>query len=118
MKNSALIKWLDKQHDQESIMIEMGLGEDGECEINKMHLEVLKRKVEDSRPKWISVKDKLPPHRKSVLTVKSNGDQLVSYIINHDDGFTPNWQWTLTDRIGVEITHWQPLPTPQLDTKL
>lgn len=61
---------------------------------------------------WISVEDRLPEHGEKVLTIKSNGVFLVSHIIHHDEGFTPNWQYTITDRIGVNVTHWQPLPEP------
>lgn len=115
MKNSALIKWLDKQHDQESIMIEMGLGEDGECEINKMHLEVLKRKVEDSRPKWISVTNQSPPLDTLVNICGGNivGASSGWFAPLHSDDKTTFDVFDDDELYKFAADYWQLLPEPK-----
>jgi hypothetical protein len=103
MKNSALIKWLDEQHKQECFMQEMGFDEDGDCERNKMHIEVLKRKVEDSKPKWISIDDESPDCEQ--------GNRILAY----NEGYVFECEWDdghWTNLGGDSFTHWQPLPPP------
>ena len=61
----------------------------------------------DAKPKWISVKERLPERNEWVLTYYEDGMQRVKkYDI---DGFpillTIGLEW-------VSVTHWMPLPEP------
>lgn len=66
----------------------------------------------DLAPKWISVKDRLPPHQaEKVLVINEHGDVRVYALWKREYGN----KWTWIDENGEDnhvnnITHWMPLP--------
>lgn len=68
----------------------------------------------DLAPKWISVKDRLPPDQgKKVLVV--NGHEYISVLALWKKEYGNKWTWI--DERGHfkhtnDITHWMPLPEP------
>ena len=75
---------------------------------------------EESKPKWISVEERLPEDNVSVLVYiaskKENVDSVIA-ITSHThsmhgyniSGWYSPWQYCFWDR---EVTHWMPLPEP------
>lgn len=78
--------------------------------------------------KWISVKDKLPPHRERVLTYSplyhgarkwlEEGVVILSYDAtpgNENDDYPGNRGWVTDDGEAAMFipTYWFPLPTPE-----
>lgn len=67
-----------------------------------------------TEPKWISVKDRLPPWQgKKVLVVNGHGDVRIYALWKREYGN----KWTWLDERGKfnhvnDITHWMPLPEP------
>ena len=69
----------------------------------------LKQEIEDAKPKWISVKDRLPPEKRYVIGYIKDAGSIVmcSKTLTSDDAL---WQ---------HVTHWMPLPeSPELKEKL
>ena len=74
--------------------------------------------IEPTTPQWISVKDRFPEEKVSVLVAYIGWNDKRVYAdgcARLDDG----WKWTLDDgEVLVEITHWMPLPeSPQEEAK-
>lgn len=75
-------------------------------------------------PRWISVEERLPKTRSSILGQKSNK---VIVAFRFDDGtqgtdtaHTLNGDWVFEDRIVVvnrTVTHWMPLPEPPMEVE-
>lgn len=75
--------------------------------------------VRGADPTWISVEERLPETRESILGKKSSK---VIVAFRFDDGtqgtdtaHTLNGEWVFEDHITVvarTITHWMPLPAP------
>lgn len=88
--------------------------------LNDTALDVLKKVAKwleeepplDLAPKWISVKDRLPPHQgKKVLVINGHGDVRIYALWKREYGN----KWTWIDENGKfnhvnNITHWMPLP--------
>ena len=69
------------------------------------------KQLEDSVPKWISVKDRLPEDQRSVLTVNGHGEiRIMGLWSKRGD----EWIWEHNDRMMNynDITHWMPLTEP------
>ena len=67
----------------------------------------LKAKV----PKWISVKDELPPRELNILAVNGHGRIKIMALWKKED---KRWTWIEDSRFTHrnDITHWMPLPEP------
>ena len=96
----------------------------GECGLN-LHSGATKKGVlfaqaadaiEDlSKPKWISVEERLPERDKYVLVRYANNDMAVACVFGGDEHMT-FWR-AMTDEgwcadCDTEPTHWMPLPEP------
>lgn len=68
-------------------------------------LELLKAKDINVPTKWVSVKDRLPTPDKDVLTLDSQGNYYIDYVLR--DG---SWQDTKSEWNPVKW--WTPLPEP------
>jgi len=55
---------------------------------------------------WISVKNRLPKSTERVLICDAQGWIFTG---SYEDG---QWQQTVGDECGIEVTHWMPLPRP------
>ena len=76
-------------------------------------------KLKASAPKWISVKDKLPPYNRDVLVYRPNMamkilvDNYEGYYGEDDDEWYEGWAKYGNDILGNPvITHWAFLPQP------
>jgi hypothetical protein len=63
-------------------------------------------------PRWISVEERLPDHRKRVLAIYANGVISTGRVFHNGfpeayDGFDENGDFKV-----VPVTHWMPLPEP------
>jgi hypothetical protein len=73
------------------------------------------------RPKWISVKDKLPAKENHYIVCLINGCPILCCV--HDSNFCitegqlsfywPNQKW-VRDKYYAEVTHWMPLPADEV----
>lgn len=67
--------------------------------------------------KWISVKEKLPEHKKEILVSSGEGinqQQYVAWIESIGISEQPIWQysWCCGCFVPDTVTHWKPLPEP------
>ena len=66
----------------------------------------------EHQPEWISVKDRLPPDNKYILTYTPNlavsiiTQEYVTYYGEDDDEWNEYWS------MRGNVTHWMPLPEP------
>lgn len=63
-------------------------------------------------PKWISVKDELPPKGQRVLALERGKVKIVWFgriWPSHPDMWHNDYGQTM---VGAEVTHWMPLPEP------
>jgi len=73
-------------------------------------LSICKQELEDAKPKWISVKDKLPePHEKVIAGLENGWNILLGVVDLHN-----KWLVYYTDGLNEAqtnlVTHWMPLP--------
>jgi len=76
----------------------------------KAALSICKQEIEDAKPKWISVKDKLPePHEKVIASLENGWNILLGVVDLHN-----KWLVYYTDGLNEAqtnlVTHWMPLP--------
>lgn len=65
-----------------------------------------------TKPKWVSVSDRLPEHDGQYLVKVPNSafNPAGQSVSDFSQRVSPNFQY---DRIHIDsVTHWQPLPTP------
>ena len=72
---------------------------------------------EMKRSGWISVKDRLPDEKNSVLILCKNGAMFTGYRLNHIQNYDSGWMvhtvLRSTKKINKgRVTHWMPLPEP------
>lgn len=65
--------------------------------------------------KWISVKYRLPQESEDVLVSTSNGVMCYTHNLRKSDGL---WFGYGQAFHSYGITHWMPLPSPPVNTKL
>ena len=67
--------------------------------------------IEAKVPKWISVKDELPPRELNILAVNGHGRIKILALWKKED---KRWTWIEDSRFTHrnDITHWMPLPEP------
>ena len=65
-----------------------------------------KNGYEAGKPKWISVKERLPENVQEVLVIRMNGEPDIEFLLYDGTwvGDTPGRQ--------DKVTHWMPLPEP------
>ena len=76
-----------------------------------------KKGYEDGKPKWISVKDRLPEDEELVLILYKNGAMFVGYCGKQYCDFERRWRiktaLNSTKLLNLgRVTHWMPLPEP------
>ena len=60
----------------------------------------------EGKPKWISVEDRLPEEKESVLVHYTDGWMPIAFLLDgkwHQSGGETSW---------LSVTHWMPLPEP------
>lgn len=89
--------------------------------INEATEQAYKKGYEDGKPKWISVKDRLPKRLANKVIVCCKNDYIgfghyedykgkqTWYNLESDKPFT---DWDLEDCESYEVTHWMHLPEP------
>lgn len=60
--------------------------------------------VEDGKPKWIPVTERLPKENEAVIVWEKQGFALIDW--RHDN------KWAILDNSYGIATHWMPLPEP------
>lgn len=88
-------------------------------DLNDETVEAILEAMEHSAPEWISVEERLPETRNSILGQRSN-KVIVAFQFNDgtqgtDTAHTLNGDWVFEDRIVVvnrTVTHWMRLPSP------
>lgn len=81
-----------------------------DAELQRLNRE-LSIALDSAKPRWISVKDRLPPSDASWVLVYADGAMNCM-------GYTPgkgfeDWGYSPCHNINIErITHWMPLPNP------
>ena len=60
---------------------------------------------------WISVNDRLPETQVEVLTY-SDGNGVRSACLLASNEETNMWYLCRTDKLSIDVTHWQPMPQP------
>lgn len=79
-------------------------------------LSICQQEIDEYKPKWISVKDKLPSYGEKVLVDIDNG-----YVVLIGRRNTNGWSAFYTDgeclvnnppEVNSEVTRWMPLPKP------
>ena len=68
----------------------------------------------EDMPKWISVKDELPPRERNILAVNGHGRIKILAFWKKEE---KRWTWIEDSRFTHwnDITHWMPLPEPPDD---
>ncbi len=70
------------------------------------------RCIEDTSAKvleWISVEDRLPEHKTTVLTFNRYNVRTLTYFYDHFYDYDREGEPYRAD-VGVPVTHWMPLP--------
>jgi len=86
-------------------------------EVQPQHavLKAMEEYAEQSAPKWISVKDRLPETNCSVLVLDPNNPFNKSMDVARFDEYQKCFFFSGLDKIHP--THWMPLPEPPKDNK-
>lgn len=76
------------------------------------------QKADAAIPRWISVKDRLPDEKNSVLILCKNGAMFTGYRLNHIQNYDSGWMvhtvLRSTKKINKgRVTHWMPLPSAE-----
>jgi hypothetical protein len=81
-------------------------------EASEASAEAYKKGFEDGKPKWISVKDRLPKCFGTFIVAVTEPDK-TAYTDSADyDPFLKTWKTSNYFAKGYEVTHWMPLPEP------
>lgn len=73
-----------------------------------------KNGYEDGKPKWISVKDRLPENKSCILMYSADGG-VAEGIYDKDQKRWIQFRWSVLN--VPSVTHWMPLPPAPEDTK-
>lgn len=63
--------------------------------------------VEAAQPKWISVKERLPDDKETVLTYKNGIVEVQVYEKERNGWIQGNWFWSM-----ATVSHWMPISEP------
>ena len=75
-------------------------------QVRQLQVEISALRQQESKPQWISVKDRMPEPKEKAICLNRHGDMMI--------GTYTEWGW-MFPCYYEKPTHWTPLPEPPED---